>query len=810
MISRGALAVAALAAVAPAAFAQSSVRISEVMADNVTIVAGAGAITDWVELVNTSAQPVDLGDASLTDDPLEPRKWVFPIGVTIPGNSYMLILCSSDQPISYDYQPGAVLNTGFDLNEDGDNVVFFGNDFSPIPVDDVSFGPQVGDLSIGRVLEGQAQVWRLCAPTPLAANAATPLDPPTNLKINEWASNMPGEGFDDWFEIYNPGTRPVALGGLKVTDNFTIPDKHTIAPLSFIGTGLQGFTVFTADGNTDRGPEHVAFSLDNDGERLGLYSLNNGNFTLIDRVPADVNESRFPAQVIYTSSGRLLDGSANIVPFLTSMSPGKPNYVTFTGIVVNELLSHTDPPLEDAVEFLNETDQDIDIGGWWLSNKEEEPRRYQVPPNTIVPAHGFKVFYENDFNFSNPGIKFNFNSAHGDQVFLSRVDANGNLTGERVSQDFEAAPNGVSFGRHVTRLGNDYKFVQMQRLTFGVNQPSSPEEFRLGRGEANSGPRVGPVVFNEVHYHPPSTDGFDNRVDEFIELHNITSEPVQFFHPVARENTWRLREGVSFIFPENVTLPAFGYLLVVSFDPVLDPVKASVFRADHQVPNNVAMFGPFGGDLNNPGDSLELYRPDDPQPPGRVDEGFVPQLRVDKVNYTDESPWPASADGSGYSIQRRNATTFGNEPLNWTGAFPTPGSANSPELRDTDADGIPDLWETDNQYNPNDPADAAFDTDGDRFNTLQEYAAGTNPRDPQSYLKVGALVPAQSADIPLRLTFQAQADRIYTIEYRNNLGLGGRWQKLADVPPDANTRPVTVTDTNAWIRTERYYRVRVD
>lgn len=795
---RGALAVAALSAASPA-FSQSVVRISEVMADNVTTVAAGNSITDWVELINTSASPVDIGDASLTDDPLVVRKWIIPVGTMIPANGYLIILFSDELPVSI--EPGPILNAGFNLNSNGDNVIFFGNDFSPIPWDEVSFGPQIGDFSIGRV-NGQ---WRLGPPTPRAANTVAELDPPTNLKINEWVSNYPGE--DDWFEIYHPGTKPVALGGLKVSDNFTIPDKHTIAPLSFIGTGLEAYTVFQADGNTQNGPDHVAFSLSSDGERIGLY---NADLTPIDLIPSSgVPTDRFPAQAPGTSSGRLPDGTGNIVPFSTSLSMGKANFVAIPNIFVNELLSHTDPPLEDAVEFYNDTDQDLNIGGWWLSNKESEPRRYLIPAGTVIPARGYKVFYENEFNFTNTRIPFNFNSAHGDQVFLSQVDANGNLTGYRIGEEFEAAANGVSFGRHYTSVQGDYKFVAMRSLSFGVDNPASQEDFRRGQGAPNSGPVVGPVVFNEVHYNPASTDGLDNRIDEFIELHNITSQPVNLFHPTARENTWVLRNGISYIFPQNVTIPAFGYILIVSFDPVFEPVKASNFRALHQVPNNVAMFGPFGGDLNNNGDSLELYRPDDPQPAGRPDAGFVPQIRVDKVNYTDGSPWPAGADGSGYSIQRRNAGTFGNEPQNWVAAFPSVGSANSPELRDTDADGIPDVWETANGYNPNDPSDRDADTDGDNFTTLAEYAAGTNPRDATSYLKVDSLVPPRGGSLA-QVTFRAQPDKFYSVEYKNSFQINSRWQKMVEVPPAANSRTVTVTDTNTVFRTDRYYRVRVD
>jgi hypothetical protein len=49
-------------------------------------------------------------------------------------------------------------------------------------------------------------------------------------------------------------------------------------------------------------------------------------------------------------------------------------------------------------------------------------------------------------------------------------------------------------------------------------------------------------------------------------------------------------------------------------------------------------------------------------------------------------------------------------------------------LHDADNDGLPDAFETQYGLNPNDPADAALDSDGDEVSNLQEYFNGTNPK----------------------------------------------------------------------------------
>lgn len=772
---------------AQASFAQA-VRFSEIQASNQSLVSGDGAVTDWIELVNTTAAPVNLSGGTLTDDEADPFKWFFPEGTIIPAGGYLVIACDAERAGSQDFGP--FLNTGFSLKADGGTLTMFSPGF--IVWDAVSFGAQVADLTIGRV----NGVWKLCTPTRGAANQEVALGSASGLRVNEWFANGPGQ--DDWFEIFNTGAQPVLLSGLYVTDTLTVKTKHAIAPLSFIGSGLNAFVRYVADGNTNKGPEHVFFSFNKDGEAIGIF----------DNLGTRIDSVTFGAQAVNVSEGRLPDGAALITTFPGTPSPAKANFKSIPEIYVNELLAHTDPPLEDAVEFYNKSDTPINVGGWYLSNKEADLKKYRLPTGTIIPAKGYLVIYEGAFN--NPATSaspFTFNSAHGDQVYLAQADANGNITGYRVGEEFEASENGFSFG-HVETVAGDYKFVAMSSLTFGVNAPSSVEQFRTGTGATNSPPRIGPVVFNEVHFNPYSVDGSDNRDDEFIEIYNITPNPVPLYDVDHRENQWRLQNGVSFVFPPDQVLPPFGYALIVSFDPA-DQVKADFFRDSWKVPASVQFYGPFRGDLNNDGDSLELYKPDPPQTSPHPDIGFVPYIRVDKVNYTDRAPWPATADGTGSSLQRKNTGTFGNDPKNWDAADPTPGIANSAALRDTDGDGMTDVWEDEvgNNFNKNDPSDAAQDADGDGFTNVQEFVAGTKPRDATSRLSVMSIVPAVNDLIPAKITFHAEKDKSYSVLYRNSLSISSGWQRLKSVPAEPAAHDVTVEDLTAWERIDRYYQV---
>lgn len=59
----------------------------------------------------------------------------------------------------------------------------------------------------------------------------------------------------------------------------------------------------------------------------------------------------------------------------------------------------------------------------------------------------------------------------------------------------------------------------------------------------------------------------------------------------------------------------------------------------------------------------------------------------------------------------------------------TRGTAKAFILPDDDVDGMPNDWETEHGLDPNDPADAPLDGDGDGLTNLEEFIAGSDPND---------------------------------------------------------------------------------
>jgi glycosidase len=88
-------------------------------------------------------------------------------------------------------------------------------------------------------------------------------------------------------------------------------------------------------------------------------------------------------------------------------------------------------------------------------------------------------------------------------------------------------------------------------------------------------------------------------------------------------------------------------------------------------------------------------------------------------------------------------------------------NVNLLNVQDTDGDGLPDNWENQYTLNPNDSTDvngANGDPDNDHFTNIQEYLAGTNPRDPFSLLRIVGLSGGGQ-----RITWQSVPGKRYQV-----------------------------------------------
>ena len=393
------------------------------------------------------------------------------------------------------------------------------------------------------------------------------------------------------------------------------------------------------------------------------------NLALFDRALSDDEVA-----MLAGASGRWSDKDQWRPSMPWGGSPGwddSPWAVDPGSIVINELLAHSHLDAPDWIELHNLTGVDIPLDGWFLSDSDADDAarmKYEIAPGTTLPAGGYLVFYE-DVHFgagaTGPGTRhIPFALSEGGEAVYLRSGFGGMVGGFKAEESFDASASGVALGRYVkSALDGGVNFVAMS-----TNTPGGP----------NAYPMVGPVLISEIMYHPNDDDPVSpNTGDEYIELYNVTDAPVLLATWVDTEIApgqtimelvpWQFTDGIDFVFPPDTTIPARGRLIVAR-----DPAAFTAYYGS--MPAGVAVLGPFENDtkLDNAGERLQLSMPGD-QEYGQ-DRYWI---RIDRVNYDDEAPWPVEADGLGKSLSQKTpdvaGANYGNDVINWHATDPNPG-----------------------------------------------------------------------------------------------------------------------------------------
>tara|TARA_B100000900_G_scaffold29871_1_gene22733 strand:- start:1586 stop:2104 length:519 start_codon:yes stop_codon:yes gene_type:complete len=139
--------------------------INEFLASNNSVYADEiGEYDDWVELYNSSSDPIDISGMYLADD-FEDNLNIIPssnqFSTIVPANGYLIIWFDKDQ----DQGP---LHIGEKLSADGEGVYLY--NFEKVLIDSVTFGVQETDISMGRYPDGSNRWVKFTTPTPAKSN----------------------------------------------------------------------------------------------------------------------------------------------------------------------------------------------------------------------------------------------------------------------------------------------------------------------------------------------------------------------------------------------------------------------------------------------------------------------------------------------------------------------------------------------------------------------------------------------------------------------------------------------------------------
>ena len=287
-----------------------------------------GEADPWLELFNSGTNTVSLDGLFLSGNYTNLTQWAFPPGYSLAPTQFLVVFCDGQAGQTSSNQ----LHTSFRLPPVSGSVALSRlYNGQPQVLDYVRYAGLNGSNSCGSFPDGQPfDRHEFLYVTPGSPNDAR--SAPLVVVINEWmaanAHSLPDPSdsdYDDWFELYNPGTNQVDLAGYYLTDTLTNRFKYLITTNGPHLIPSRGYLLVWADNETGQnssaaGPAsdlHVNFQLATAGEAIGLFAADG---TQVDAVT-------FGPQTNDLAMGCFPDGTPNIVFLPGSASPGAANYL---------------------------------------------------------------------------------------------------------------------------------------------------------------------------------------------------------------------------------------------------------------------------------------------------------------------------------------------------------------------------------------------------------------------------------------------------------------------------------------------------
>jgi hypothetical protein len=229
----------------------------------------------------------------------------------------------------------------------------------------------------------------------------------------------------------------------------------------------------------------------------------------------------------------------------------------------------------------------------------------------------FKCYASKRFNeVTNTGAPLNY------EAISDLMDTTVALISEALVRENEKWNTIEDFSGEITAMKS---WIQ-ERIEWMTNN--------LGPFSGCNAAAVPSLVFTKINYNPQETTAFpESDASEFIEIQNTGNTSINL------TGIHLSKLGIAYQFPKNETLLAGQSLILAS--------NSAIFKERY----GIDAFDNFSRDLSNSSQNLTLS-----DAFGNV---------IDQVTYTDEAPWPETADGDGFYLELIDVISDNALASNW-------------------------------------------------------------------------------------------------------------------------------------------------
>lgn len=386
--------------------------ITEVMTGNRgSITDGQGQYTDWIELYNPTDKAINLMGFALSDKLKKPRQCVLPAFLLAP-HAFVIIYAdggaSTKSELHASFRLGSSGTPLLLLDPNGDMVQSIN---VPEMKSDCSYAADMGDPSKWAVTDqctpgfpntddGRAAYLQ-------TRRAKAPVFIDEVMAGNTMTLRDKDGDYSDWLEIFNPSDKDVDLTGWGLSNKEGEP-KRWVFPKTVIGAGKYLVVFLSGKDRAEAGKElHASFRVNAFKDTMLL--------------------SNFLGQIVseVQISGLKDDASLGLAPgadawqLFRQPTPGfandgegwlqfQPSLYADTGepVVISEVMSGNSSTLMDQfneypdwIEFYNRSDKSMNLKGWGLTDKSDEPGRWKFPDITLQP-HAYLIVFASGRNLT--------------------------------------------------------------------------------------------------------------------------------------------------------------------------------------------------------------------------------------------------------------------------------------------------------------------------------------------------------------------------------------------------------------------------